>query len=61
MSIKVNAKVFNKRMKKLAGLPSYLIDEALDFSIVDFLFGNRYKPSRPCNHMEILLTTNAMQ
>ena len=32
MSIKVNAKVFNKRMKKLAGLPSYLIDEALDLT-----------------------------
>jgi hypothetical protein len=29
MSIKINAKVFDKRMKKLAGLPSYLVDEAL--------------------------------
>ena len=29
MSIKVNATIFNQRMKKLSGLPSYLIDEAL--------------------------------
>lgn len=32
MSVKVNAKVFEKRMKKLAGLPSYLIDEALEIT-----------------------------
>ena len=29
MPIKVNAKIFDRRMKKLSGLPSYLIDEAL--------------------------------
>lgn len=32
MSIKVNAKVFDKRMKELAGLPSYLVDEALEIT-----------------------------
>jgi hypothetical protein len=29
MGIKINAKVFDKRMKELAGLPSYLVNEAL--------------------------------
>ena len=29
MGLKINAKVFDKRMKELAGLPSYLVDEAL--------------------------------
>jgi len=32
MGIKINAKVFDKRMKELAGLPSYLVDEALDIT-----------------------------
>ena len=32
MAIKINAKVFEKRMNKLAGLPSYLVDEALDIT-----------------------------
>ncbi len=32
MAIKINTKVFDKRMKKLAGLPSYLVDEALDIT-----------------------------
>ena len=29
MGIKVNSKVFERRMKKLSGLPSYLIKDAL--------------------------------
>ncbi len=29
---KTNAKIFNKRMKKLAGLPDYLINEALEIT-----------------------------
>ena len=29
MGIKVNARVFDKRMKELADLPSYLVNEAL--------------------------------
>tara|TARA_R110002126_G_scaffold2069_4_gene12075 strand:- start:160 stop:447 length:288 start_codon:yes stop_codon:yes gene_type:complete len=32
MGIKVNTKVFDKRMKELAGLPSFLVDEALDIT-----------------------------
>ena len=32
MGIKINTKVFDKRMKELAGLPSYLVDEALDIT-----------------------------
>ena len=32
MAIKIDAKIFNKRMNKLAGLPSYLVDEALDIT-----------------------------
>ena len=32
MGIKINAKVFDKRMKELAGLPSFLVDEALDIT-----------------------------
>ena len=32
MSIKVNATVFNKRMKKLSGLPKFLLTEALDLT-----------------------------
>ena len=29
MPVKVNATIFNQRMKKLSGLPSYLLEEAL--------------------------------
>jgi len=29
---KINATIFNKRMKKLAGLPEYLINEALEIT-----------------------------
>jgi len=29
MGIRINTTVFDKRMKELAGLPSYLVDEAL--------------------------------
>ena len=32
MGIKINAKVFDKRMKELAGLPSFLVDEALQIT-----------------------------
>lgn len=32
MDLKINAKVFDKRMKELAGLPSFLVDEALDIT-----------------------------
>lgn len=32
MGLKINARVFDKRIKELAGLPAYLIDEALDLT-----------------------------